>query len=144
MVAKPNKPPPTHLRLGAGAHYTRLDVLADLMGTTDKGIRTLLSIFELPTVHFPGMADSYYVLTYAFESAMFSLGMPRKIKEKADLLRVHQELAGVLYGTLTKEALRERVKTLVSQLTSSGKDATIGRKKRTRDDHKTWTGRKLS
>lgn len=144
MVAKPNKPPPTHIKLGAGAHYTRLDVLADLLGTTEKGIRTLLAVFKLPVVHLPGTGDSRYILTYGFESAMFSLGMPEKIKEKADLLRVHQELAGVLYGVLTKEALRERVKLLVSQLTSSGQDATIGRKKRTRTDYMTWMGRKPS
>ncbi len=149
MQVKPNKPPPPHFRLGAGAHYTRIDVLADLLGSTEKGIRTLLAIFGLPIAHFPGMAaDSHYILTYAFESAMFNLGMPKKIKENADLLRVHQELAGVLYGTLTKEALRERVKLLVKTLTSDDKSATIRRKnngKRKRnwpkDHHKTWTGR---
>ena len=149
MQVKPNKPPPPHFRLGAGAHYTRIDVLADLLGSTEKGIRTLLTIFCIPIAHFPGMAaDSHYILTYAFESAMFNLGMPKKIKENADLLRVHQELAGVLYGSLTKEALRERVKLLVRCLTSDDKSATIrrknnGKRKRNwpRDNHKTWTGR---
>lgn len=148
MQAKPNKPPPPHFRLGAGAHYTRLDVMADLLGSTEKGIRTLLSIFDIPIAHFPGMAaDSHYILTYAFESSMFSLGMPKKIKENPDLLRVHQELAGVMYGSLTKEALRERVKMLVRTLTSDGKSATIPknnnkRKRRwPKDHHRTWTGR---
>ncbi len=143
MKVKPDKPPPSILKLGAGAHYTRLDVLADMMGTTEKGIRTLLATLELPIAHFPGMGDSRYVLTYAFESAMFALGMPKKIKENADLLRVHQELAGVLYGTLTKEALRERVRLLVKGLTSTDTGATI-RKKRPRSAWKTWPGRKPS
>lgn len=146
MQVKPDRPPPPHLKVGAGAHYTRIDVLGDLLGTTEKGIRSLLSIFELPIVHFPGMTDSSYILTYAFESAMFSLGMPKKIKENADMLRVHQELAGVLYGTLTKEVLRERVKLLIKQLTSDGDTATISRKKSGRG-HKApsrWSGRKPS
>lgn len=152
MQAKPNKPPPPHFRLGAGAHYTRLDVMADLLGSTEKGIRTLLSIFGIPIAHFPGMAaDSHYILTYAFESAMFNLGMPKNIKESPDLLRVHQELASVMYGTLTREALRERVKLLIKSLTSSGDDSIIGgkpkknngkRKRRwPKDHHRTWTGR---
>lgn len=142
MQATPNKPPPTHLKLGAGADYTRLDVLANLMGTTEKGIRTLLGVLKLPIAHFPGMADSYYVLTYAFESSMFALGMPSAIKESPDLLRVHQELAGVLYGTLTKEALRERVKQMVQTLTSAGDKAIIGEKrKRSMSARRTWSGR---
>lgn len=143
MQVKPNKPPPSHLKLGAGAHYTRLDVLADLMGTTEKGIRTLCAILDhIPIAHFPGMSDSYYILTYAFESALFNLGMPKKIKENVDLLRVHQELASVMYGTLTKEALRERVKMMIKELTSAGSDATIGkRKKRSQSTHRTWSGR---
>lgn len=150
MKAKPDKSPPPILKLGAGAHWTRLDVLADMMGTTEKGIRTLLASFPdpLPIAHFPGMAESRYVLTYAFESAMFALGMPKKIKEQADLLRVHQELAGVLYGTLTKEALRERVKMLIKNLTSSDSKPTIGKqggkKRRPRSAYKTWPGRKPS
>jgi hypothetical protein len=146
MQVKPDKPPPPILKLGAGAHYIRLDVLADMMGTTEKGIRTLLATLDhIPIAHFPGMSDSRYVLVYAFETAMFALGMPKTIKENADLLRVHQELAGVLYGALTKEALRERVKAMIRGLTSAGDKAIIGkRRKRTRDAYKTWPGRNPS
>jgi hypothetical protein len=145
MQVKPDKPPPPILKLGAGAHYTRLDVLADMMGTTEKGIRTLLAAFPdpLPIAHFPGMSDSRYVLTYAFESSMFALGMPKGIKENPDLLRVHQELAGVLYGTLTKEALRKRVMLMIKGLTSTDKGATMKRK-RPRSSYQTWPGRKPS
>jgi hypothetical protein len=74
---------------------------------------------------------------------MFALGMPKKIKESPDLLRVHQELAGVMYGTLTKEALRERVMALIKGLTSPSK-GTIMKKKRPRSAWKTWGGRKPS
>lgn len=144
MSEKPNRPPPPHIKLGAGAHYTRLDVLADLMGTTEKGIRHLISLLGLPVVHFPGMSESHYVLTYALESALFALGMPKAIREQPDLLRVHMELAGVLYGTLSKEVLRERVKLLAKALTSSDKETTIGRRKRSRSSHTTWGGRKPS
>lgn len=145
MKVRPNNPPPPHLRLGAGAHYTRIDVLADLMGTTEKGIRTLCSILELPIAHFPGTGDARYILTYAFESALFNLGMPKKIKEKPDLLRVHQELAGVLYGSLTREALKERVILLAKSLTSAGENAKIGkRRKRPMSARRTWSGRKPS
>jgi hypothetical protein len=114
-----------------------------MMGCTVKGLCTLLSTLgEIPRIHFPGTGDTEYVLTYAFESALFNLGMPKGIREKPDLCRVHQELAGVLYGTLTREALIERVKLLVSSLTSAGDEATIGRrKKRSKSDHRTWSGR---
>lgn len=144
MKAKPDKPPPPILKLGAGAHYIRLDVLADMMGATEKGIRTLLAALDnIPIAHFPGMADSRYVLVYAFETAMFALGMPKKIKENADLLRVHQELSGVLYGALTKEALRERVRLLVKGLTSADSSPTIRKKRgRPKSAWRTWSGRK--
>lgn len=132
------------MKLGAGAHYTRVDVLADLMGATEEGVRHLVALLGLPLAHFPGMGESQYVLTYAFESAMFNLGMPKPIRDQPDLLRVHQELAGVLYGSLSKEVLRERVKLLAKTLTLSDKDATIGRRKRPKSSHTTWGGRKPS
>jgi hypothetical protein len=145
MQEKPNKPAKPFIKGGAGAHYTRTDILAESMGCTLKGLHTLLaSLGDIPRVHFPGTGDYEYVLTYAFESALFTLGMPKPIREREDLCRLHQELAGVLYGTLTKEALRERVKSLVKSLTSAGDKATIGRRKRKRSDHRTWSGRKPS
>ena len=145
MSERPNRPPPPCIKIGAGAHYIRLDMLADLMGTTEKGLRTLISILGLPIAHFPGMTESYYVLAYAFESALFALGMPKDIREQPDLLRVHQELAGVLYGSLTKEVIRERVKMLAKTLTSASGGDTIGkRRKRSRASHTTWGGRKPS
>lgn len=145
MKVKPDKPPPPILKLGAGAHYTRLDVIADTMGATEKGTRTLMATLGLPIAHFPGMGESYYVLTYAFESAMFNLGMPKKIKESPDLLRVHQELASVMYGTLTKEALKERVIQMIKVLTSEGKTLTIDKKrKRPPSAYQAWPGRKPS
>lgn len=144
MSDKPNRPPPPCIKIGAGAHYIRLDMLADLVGTTDKGIRNLIGLLGLPVVHFPGMTESHYVLAYAFESALFALGMPKAIREQPDLLRVHQELAGVLYGSLSKEVIRERVKLLAKTLTSAGEGATIGRRKRPKSSHTTWGGRKPS
>ena len=145
MKAKPDRPPPGVVKLGAGAHYTRLDVLADTICITEAGLRTLLSALDgIPIVHFPSHGDARYILTYAFESALFNLGMPVKIKEKPDLMRVHQELAGVLYGSLTKEALRDRVKMLIKSLTSAGDEATIGRRKRPKESYKSWSGRKPS
>ena len=145
MSGKPNRPPPPCIKIGAGAHYIRLDMLADMMGTTEKGIRTLISILGLPIAHFPGMTESYYVLAYAFESALFALGMSKAIREQPDLLRVHQELAGVLYGSLSKEVIRDRVKMLAKALTLAGEKATIGkRRKRSRASHTTWGGRKPS
>jgi len=147
MKVKPDRPPPPFIKLGAGAHYTRLDILGEALGASEDGIRSLCATFGLPLCHFPGMtAEARYVLTYAFESAMFELGLPKKIKERPELVRVHQELSGVLYGSLTKEALRERVIQLAKVLTSAGEDATISRK-RTRKGagkgaHGTWRGRK--
>lgn len=145
MKVKPDRPPPPFLKIGAGAHYTRLDILGDILGATEEGVRSLCATFGLPLCHFPGMAaDARYVLTYAFESAMFELGLPKKIKERPDLVRVHQELAGVLYGSLTKEALRERVIQLAKVLTSSGNDSIMSRKSDRVRKGRTWPGRKPS
>lgn len=143
MQAKPDKHPPSHLKLGAGAHYIRLDTLADLIGTTDQGVRKLIGALGLPIVHIPETGEARYVLSYALETAMFAIGMPKGVKDGPGLLRAHQELAGVLYGSLTKEALRDRVKQLVSTLTSASDSATMkkGRRKRSRSAHQNWTGR---
>lgn len=113
-------------------------MISDLLGTTVEGVHRLLGALGVPTVHFPGHGDERYVLTYALESTLFALGMPKAIKERPDMIRLHQELAGVLYGTLTKEALRERVAGLIKTLTS---DAKKPKMKRVKGNQKTWAGR---
>ena len=48
--------------------------------------------------------------------ALFELGMPEAVKADRAWLTAHKELAGVLYGTLKKEVIRERVKELAKTL----------------------------
>ena len=57
-----------------------------------------------------------YVSLYALESALFEATIPNTFRGDRQFVRAHQELAGVLYGTLTKEVIRERCMQLASQL----------------------------
>lgn len=119
---------PRRIKVAAASAYISLDELVEAFGLSEKHVRSLLGVLGVPLVHFPG-GDARYVLLYALDTSLFRLGLPKVIKEDADMTRVHHELAGVLYGTLTKEMIRERVLVLGKVLTSTAKKGKMkGRK----------------
>lgn len=120
---------PRRVKVAPASVYVSLEELMDAFGIAEKHVRSLLSVLGVPLVHFPG-GDARYALLYALDTSLFNLGLPKIIKESPDLARVHHELAGVLYGTLTKEMIRERVLALGKVLTSHAKDGKMGRRKR--------------
>lgn len=121
------------MKVAPASAYVSLEELMDAFGIDEKHVRSLLSVLGVPLVHFPG-GEARYVLLYALDMALFNLGLPKVIKESPDLARVHHELAGVLYGTLTKEVIRERVMVLGKVLTSGARDGKIGSRKKVRID----------
>lgn len=109
---------PHRIKVGAGLIMVSLDGLALDWGVPDKGILALLATFAIPLITIPG-GDKQYVSLYSLETALFEAGLPTAFQGDQTLVRCHQELAGVLYGTLSKEVIRERCKSLASALRRS-------------------------
>jgi hypothetical protein len=121
---------PDRVHIGASVVLVSLSGLGKTLGIEEEHVRSLLGALEIPIIQIPG-SDKRHFSLYALETALFQLGLPTYLKEAPGLGRVHQELAGVLYGTLKKEVVRERVhqlaRALHPQLLKSG------RKKKPRD-----------
>ncbi len=126
-------------KVGASASFVALSEIARTLGTTPEAAKGLCDRLGVPILHLPGHQDSY-VLLYAIETALFTLGLPRPLKEDPALVAAHQELAGTLYGTLTIEALKKRVSLIADALTKSKKKTKM--KKRSPLAWKSWTGRR--
>jgi len=92
-----------------------LDGLSRDWGVPEKGVEGLLGALHIPVIKIPG-GEKRYVSLYSLEDALFEAGLPDTFKGNAALVRAHHELAGVLYGTLTKEVIRERVVELAKAL----------------------------
>ncbi len=124
---------PHRIKIGAGVILVSLDGLAVDWGITVDGVEHMLNALELPRIKFPG-GEKRYVGLYGLEDALFELGLPDTFKGNRALVRAHHELAGVLYGTLSREVIRERclmlAKTLKGNLTSRRKKTTIRKTKR--------------
>jgi hypothetical protein len=126
-------------KIGASASYVKLAEVARLLGVSEEDARSMCSFLEVPVLSFKGQTGQS-VLLYALETALFSLGLPKKVRSDPAMVAAHQELAAVIYGTLTREALKERVDLIAKALTSSKDPPKI---KRTRKSYKSWTGRKM-
>lgn len=108
---------PDRIKVGAGVILVSLDGLARDWGVPEGGVEHLLGTFTIPVIKLPG-GDKRYVSLYSLEDALFEAGLPETFKGDTVLVRTHHELAGVLYGTLSKEVIRERVKALAKSLRS--------------------------
>lgn len=106
---------PDRIRIGASVTLLSVTGVAEDWGVTEKAIRTLLATLKLPLIKLPG-GDKRYVSLFPLEQGLFELGMPEAFKGDRAYLRTLQELAGVLYGTLTREVIRERVKAMAKTL----------------------------
>lgn len=102
-----------HIRVGASVQLSSIEGLANDWGLHANDIAQLLDILKIPKIKFPG-GDKRYVNLYSLETSLFCLGLPEELKaqQQSDpsLLRLHQELAGVLYAGATRETIRYRVK----------------------------------
>lgn len=111
------------IRLG-GLILVSVDGTAAEWGMTGTQFGGLLETLGVPVVQLkPGGRG--YVSVYPLEYALFALGLPRAMKCTtnpnstgcdATVTDVHFQLASLLYGTLTREAIRERVRVLAHSL----------------------------
>lgn len=133
--------PPKRFKIGAGAVYIQIAEVARLLGVEDRHVRAMCAYFDppVPVLSFHGQS-TYYILVYALETALFALGLPKAIRDDPGLSRAHQELAGLLYGGLTRQALTDRVELLAKTLTSVSKNPKMYQDHNAR---KRWTGRDM-
>lgn len=118
--------PPDYISVGAGVRMISLEgVGKSFGGAPSEAVLRLLDTLGVPRVRYPGLEGKSYVNLYALESCLFPLGLPKQFangpnnrngKSDPELIRLHQELAGVLYNTWTKEAVRQRVKKLAREM----------------------------
>ena len=99
---------PHRIKVGASVVLISLDGLAADWGITEGMVRRLCGRFGLKTIT-PEPGGKVYVGLYPFESALFESLLPEAFAGSHELVKAHQELAGVLYGHATSSAIRERV-----------------------------------
>jgi hypothetical protein len=123
---------PHRIKVGAGVILLSVDGLAMDWGIPEDEVVRFLDFLEIPRMRFPS-GEKRYVSLYPLETALFELGLPAAFKGDHVTVRTHQELAGVLYGTLSREVIVERVKALAKALskglTTPRKSAKIGKRK---------------
>lgn len=122
---------PDRIKIGGGLILVSLEGLAKDWGITVKAVEKLLGALKIPTIKMPDHPVRYISL-FSLENELFTLALPEALRNQKELARLNLELAGVLYGTLTKEVIRERVKglakTLKQGLTSYDKKTRIKRR----------------
>lgn len=96
-----------------------LDGLAADWDIPEKGVLSLLSTFEIPLIKLPG-GDKQYVSLWSLEIALFEAGLPAAAKGSQEAVRTIHESAGIVYGTLSREVIRERVMALARSLRTVG------------------------
>lgn len=122
---------PARIQVG-GLVLLAVDALAAEWGLPPEGFERLLATLKIPKIHFPG-GERRYLSLYSLEYSLFVLGLPHAMRKGQDpnqkdttVTDVHFQMAGLLYGTLTIEAVRERVRALAKAL---GKDQEPARKR---------------
>lgn len=119
---------PDRIRIGGGVVLLSLSGLARDWGVTEDCVKRTLDALGLPTLRFPER-ETRYVSMFPLECALFELGLPAALKGERKLVQVLHESACLAYGTLTKEVIRERVKTLARELKRGERALTKGPRK---------------
>jgi hypothetical protein len=102
---------PDRIQVGSSVILISVSGLARYWGVSEKSVTALLATFSIPTIRFPG-GEKRYVSLYSLEMALFVAGLPQTEKVTPTLRDAHLQLAGVLYGTLSKEVIHDRVRKL--------------------------------
>ncbi len=106
---------PHRIKLGASVVLVSVDGIAADWGIQEKSVIRFCAKFGLPLIT-PEPGGKQYLGLYSFESAMFEAMLPVAFKGDHALVRAHQELAGVLYGSITAKLIRERVVAIAREL----------------------------
>ena len=105
---------PSRVHIGAGTVLIGVDETADSMfriGVPE--FKRLLGLLDIPVLIVGG--KEYFSL-YALEASLFALGMPTQIAEDPNVLSMHHQMAGVMYGALRREAIWKRVEQLAKDI----------------------------
>lgn len=99
---------PHRIKLGSSVIMVSVDGIAADWGIQEASVVRLCGKFRIPIVT-PEPGGKRYVGLYPFESALFEAMLPEAFAADHELVKAHQELAGVLYGHVTAKLIRERV-----------------------------------
>ncbi len=105
-----------------------MDGLAADWGVPESGIVKLLAMFAIPIITLPG-GEKQYVSLWPLEIALFEAGLPVACRGSQEAVRAIHASAGIVYGTLTKEVIRERLSRLQQDLARTGPHTSARRKK---------------
>lgn len=127
---------PDQISVGASVRMISLEGVAREFGCSVEQATQMMDTLGLPRVTYPSGSKKYINL-YALESLLFPLGLPEQFKNgpnnrngtsDLNLIRLHQELAGVCYMASTKDAVRTRVKKLAQEMVRLEKPLTKKKK----------------
>lgn len=131
---------PARLQVG-GLVLLAVDAVAAEWGLPLLEFDKLLATLRIPKIHFPG-GERRYVSLYPLEYSLFALGLPYAMRGGQDpnakdptVVDIHFQLASLLYGTLTVEAVRERVRAMAKAV-GRGMEPARKRSKAARDGRK--------
>ena len=119
---------PHRIKVGAGLILVSVDGLAMDWGISEDAILRIIRMFLIPTIKFPG-GDKRYVNLWPLEEALFEAGLPEAAKGSQEAVRATHAAAGIVYGTLSKEVIRERLSRLQQALSRPGPHTSKLRKK---------------
>lgn len=120
---------PHRIKVGSGVILVSLDGLAADWGIEEKHILRMLHQFGGIPLITPMEGGKQYVNLWALECALFEAGLPEATKGSQDAVRAIHASAGIVYGTLTKEAIRQRLSHLQQALARVGPHTSAHRKK---------------
>ncbi len=119
---------PHRLKVGSGVILVSIDGLASDWGIPESGVLQVLAMFKIPAIKFPG-GDKRYVSLFSLELALFEAGLPSACKGTQKEIRAIHAAAGIIYGTLSREVIRERLNMLRGELREAGPQTSKHRKK---------------
>lgn len=119
---------PHRIKVGSGVILVSVDGLAVDWGVPEKGVVSLLATFAIPLITLPG-GDKRYVSLWVLECALFEAGLPEAAKGSQEAVRAIHATAGIVYGVLTKEAIKQRLSLLQQALARTGPHTSKHRKK---------------
>lgn len=97
-----------------------LDGLAADWGVGEQDIlRVLHQLGDIPLI-VPKEGGKRYVSLWPLEMALFEAGLPIAAKGSQDAVRAIHASAGIVYGSLGKEAIRSRLQMLQRALSKPG------------------------
>jgi hypothetical protein len=123
---------PDRLKVGAGTILVSLNGIAQDWGVQEEDILKLLGHFKIDLIKIPG-GEKRYLNLWALEYCLFEAGLPEAFRGNRESTKALLESAAVAYGTATREAVRERVKKIASQIRKGRKfsKGTRSRQKKT-------------